>query len=369
LSKIGIITFHRAVNYGALLQAYALEKAIEKLGAQCEIIDYRTSNIEKYYYRKVSADLKPKQFIKKVLFLSQQKKRNRQFDEFTRKYLTMTKEVYSSKDKLKKVNSRFDAFITGSDQVWNYECTSGDFTYFLDFVEDCEKKNSYAASFGKFNLKSNRYDQAMKLLDSFWSISVREEVGRKFIQNNINKTVEVHIDPTFLLGKNEWTKIAAEVNKSEYILLYSVDLMPSVLNVARKMAKDSGLDLILITLRNNFIKLNDREYNCSLCSPEEFLGYIKNAKFVITNSFHGTALSIILNKEFYMVYNKDDGLDNSRLGMLLDSFLLSDRAVEYENAHRNKNIDYSYVNQRINTKKADAVEYLKKVVNKVRVSK
>lgn len=363
MKKIGILTFHRAVNYGAILQAYALAMCLCELGYDAEIVDYRNKKIEDTYYSVFGAIphdkvlITMRNIIRNVLSYHVQRKRNIKFRTFVKERCKVSKTIYTKKT-IDQANKIYDIFLVGSDQVWNLPCTDGDKTYFLDFVWKCKSKYSFAASFGKLDNIEKNYDRIFPLLNDFISISVREVVGKDLIQSNTREIARVDIDPVFLLSHQKWRALEVKPDISNYILVYSVNLPSSVIDYARDIAKTLNKQLLLITLRNNKARLNDNELDKSCCSPEEFLGLIDYADLVITNSFHGTAFSIIFHSNFIVVRNSQlsSGMDNSRLDNILKSLDLISRVSDYANPE--ESIDFNHVETKLNLLREYSMEYL-----------
>ena len=201
--KVGIITFHRAINYGAILQAYALKKKIDELGNVTKVIDY--VNLKEEKACKIINTNSLKSFIGSLLKFRFKKRKDIKFVDFRKKYLNLTP-VVGTKGALKELNAQFNVFITGSDQVWNYNIIGGDMTYLLDFANE-GKKNSYAASFGVINIEEKYKRQYSDLLNSFTNIAVREDAGAKIIRELCHKEVPVVLDPTLLLDAFEWMRL------------------------------------------------------------------------------------------------------------------------------------------------------------------
>lgn len=361
MKKIGILTFHRAVNYGAVFQTYALQRSFEKKGVVCEVIDYHNHVIEDYYYSIWKKNASMKRKVKALLEYPLQNMRNQGFIKFRECFLKLSEKKYNRLD-VKESNTVYQSFVTGSDQVWNLQCTGKDMSYYLDFVKD-RRKYSYAASFGKADKTDQAYREAAKQIVDFSRVSVREQNGKDIIQSVLQKECRVDVDPVFLLEKEEWEKLAdtSMVPDKKYLLLYTVDLNERVYNAAKKMSQQFELPLYVITLRNKYIPSTQ---NCRLikkCSPEAFLGYILKADKIVTNSFHGTAFSILFNKEFFLVRNanKNTALDNTRLDTLIGNFDLGNRIVEGE--IRDDRIDYTKTNQTIESMRGKALEYLNQI--------
>lgn len=364
MKKIGILTFHRAVNYGAVLQAYSLVTCLQELGCDVEIIDYRNKKIESTYYSIVKTIPRSniyyilKSTISNVLNFHIQRKRNIEFKNFIQEYCKMSKHHYTKKT-IYQANALYDLFLVGSDQVWNLPCIDGDKTYFLDFADERRKKYSYAASFGKIDSIKEDYKSYFALLGDFFSISVREVDGKNFIQNNIKERVRVDIDPVFLLSDKKWLALEIKPDIRDYILVYSVDFPSGVISYARNLARAWNKQLVIVTLRNNKVRLLGSEIDRSCCSPREFIGLIDHSNLVVTNSFHGVALSIVFNTNFIVVRNSKSsfGLDNSRLDNILNTFNLVNRYSDQVNPQ--ESIDFVQVENKLNELKEHSMDYLR----------
>lgn len=356
MKKIKILTFHRAVNYGALLQTYALYQSVKKYNEEVEILDYRCPNIENYYYRIFAKEKTVQEILKSILFVRKQRKRNQKFEKFREKYLKL-----ADASVLERVEAETDRFLVGSDQVWNYGCTGGDTTYLLDFVKEKKKKYSYAVSFGKMTRSEEEKMKLLEYLKNFECFSMREEKGRKWIATHLGKESRLDLDPTLLLSCEEWKKISVVPKEKNYILIYSVNLPDKILEIGRRIAKEMGKKLIVITLNNKYYA-KKTEKNESEASIEEFLGWFLMADFIITNSFHGTVFSILFEKEFFTLENEKTGLDNSRLQTLLERTGLLERLKkEIRETDFQKKIDYKTVKTKQKEMRQDSLSYLKEV--------
>lgn len=356
--KYGIITFHRAVNYGAVLQTLALQESLKKLGMDNEVIDYRCPFIEEHY-----APFRVKDMfnIRKIYSIIRNNAFNRNnrinFNKFALKYIKTSSCTYNDKDDLEKANLIYDAFITGSDQVWSYFCAGFDKAYFLEFVHCNRWKMSYGASFGVDKIPVEYIKYYKMLLKDFRRISVREEQGKTILQDILNIDVPVVLDPTLLLTADEWVPFMSErICKHDYILIYLMQETESLFKYAYELAKRNKLRIIYI---------NDRFYkrfgmnNIGKLSPSEWLELFYSAKIVITNSFHGVAFSIIFNKQFYAEMLPPPALVNSRIRNILHIFDLESRLIiNRKNDIVIKDIDYNSVNKRLDDERLKSLDYI-----------
>ena len=245
MRKAYILTFHGSVNYGAVLQAYALNKTIQFLGVDCQVIDYNRK-LHHRNFLKINA----KTFKSAIYQLMQYPGKfilHRKFDRFTRSRTTLTKISYNGYDALSRDEFSDDAiYIVGSDQVWNCELTENNFHYFLDFTSS-PNKYSYAASFGVSDISSWQYrDKILNLLRDFAKISVREESGQAILEKELNSDSVVVCDPTFLLKNSDWDKVASHVRESGYILTFMLSYSDEIINAAKKLSDKTGLPIINI---------------------------------------------------------------------------------------------------------------------------
>lgn len=354
---IGVITFHRALNYGAVLQAYSLTKTLEKYG-DCSLIDYRCESIENVYYKKASLKNFVKMVVKCILFpvsqinLGLRKKKIRKFLGKIRK----SEKIYTSGN-VAKANSIYDYFVTGSDQVWNPKLTNNDYAYFLDFAN--KTKIAYACSFGSIKCLNETEDKVLKLIKDFDFVSVREKDAEEYIRNKTNfKKNCLVCDPVFLTKSDEWRQIASNSSlklKDDYVLFYEVANSSKLLEVAKECAKNNNLKLFIIDSGLKKYKCNEGKVFSS-CGPEDFLNLINKAKKVFTTSYHGLAFSLILNKDFSFELSREKENKNSRLLTLCDIFDISKFNIN-ENALDNIP-NWEEINERLNQFVFNSKNYL-----------
>lgn len=235
-----------------------------------------------------------------------------------------------------------------------------DYTYFLDFVEKNEKKYSYGASFGYKEIPNNYFENTYKLLKNFNYISVREKQGQEIIKNILETKVEVVLDPTLLLNKEEWTRISKyQSRKREYILLYIIALTPSIIEFTKKLAKEYNCDIVYI---NHSYKIEFGMINIRDAGPEEFLGYLRNAKYVVTSSFHGVVFSINFEKQFFFELSKAKGNFNSRLENIIDMLDLNEREIVNGSTNSVNNINYKRVNAILNNQRKQSIKFIQNIL-------
>lgn len=358
--RIGILTFQRAYNYGTIFQMYALEHVLENIGSnEVKIIDYECTYINNVY-KPMHIDKRNKSIlkaiVKAVLLYDVKKRRYAGFDNFVSKHIKLTGKVNNKN--LKELNQVFDAFIVGSDQIWNDELTNFDEAFYLNFVNDGSKKYAYSASFGYTKIPADHYQIVSKHLKDFQKISVREESAVRIIQDCTgNVTPQITLDPTLLLDSQVWNELAISINsKDKYILLYTVQPPVDLIKFALLLKKTTGLEIIY--LNDQIKRIKGITYK-SAVTPEEFLGYFRNAEYVLSNSFHGTVFSIIFKKKFF-VETRCKTQINIRAKELLELLGLQNRDKLDINIY-NENIDWNMVEQKLEIKKKESLNYLQRI--------
>lgn len=354
MSSVHILTFHRALNYGAVLQCYGLYKTVLKIQNNCDVIDYRADCIEKRY-RVIHKNNSLKGFVKAVLTVPNVRIKRRKFNNFIRNNIKTTATI-KSQDNLSEISwSKSDFYCVGSDQVWNLDLIEGDTSFLLDFVPEGATKISYAASIGT-RIKPEWKEIFANKLESFQSVSVREQTAQEQLEEcGVKSSVE--IDPVFLLTKEEWVEKAKSVKNESYILIYLLQKADDFMNEAIKYAKKKGKKIVIIS--TGLKRQYDAEY-VSDCGPEEFLGYFNGADTVFTNSFHGIAFSILLNKNFYYQLQGNNVKTNSRLLDIIKMFNLEQRHID--NIEKDDFIDYKEVNGVIEEKRKSAIKYIEQQI-------
>ena len=339
--KVGIITFHNADNSGAVLQAYALQKSLEKYCfIRSEIIDYRCENIEKTKYIKI-------QNIKTALMSLYYKMKRKKFDEFRKSYLKLSPKVYYKNNILNCKN--YDIYISGSDQVWNLECSGYDYTYFLNFVPNDKLKYSYAASLGTYNYKDDEITYIKNLLMKFDIISVREQSAVNILNKIGLKNICVQCDPVFMLDVEDWKNIMSKrLIKKKYVFVYLIQKDINVIHNANVFAKGHNYKIINNKSSIEFILHN---------SPREFLSWIFNAECIFTNSFHVAAFSLIFNKPLGADIELTNNGINNRINELLKSVNAQDCILDKDKSEYKSANSEEY----LNAMKISAIDYLKDI--------
>ncbi len=298
--KIGMLTFHRANNLGAVLQASALLRYLQEEFHDIEIIDYYPNN---QIPSKITLFRKALSYAKRILtlpiYLKKKKKENR-FNEYRNSYLNISEISYYGDDDIKKKAPQYDVLISGSDQILNMTLTGKSTAYYLDFY-DKAKKISYASSFGRNQISKSEINEIHNQLSKFQYVSVREETAGNIIDKEIGKETTLVLDPVFLLDKNEWkSRCNEKINLPEkYIFVYSMEVSKVLEQAVSQLEKIYNLPVIVVRGGGKPGIIDGIED--ITCGPREFLRYIRDAEFIVTNSFHGVSFSIIFEKNFLCI--------------------------------------------------------------------
>lgn len=372
--KVATLTFHNCDNYGAVLQAYALQQVLLEMGADTEIIDYTRSNLADVLHMittKLLSFLKGKpdkqlystrEFLEMVFHGDGNSKDiHESFAKFRETHFICSRPV--SKKTIGLLENDYDYFIVGSDQVWNCGRVNLEPTYLLDFVSDDQKKISYAASFGISEIPEKYKEIYCRLLSKFSHISVREKQGVSLVKMLTGKDAVWVLDPTLLLGVEDWLKILDNgVNReSHYILVYHLGESDRIREIAGKLSEQTGLPLRFARKQ----KSKTDSVVVKGVSPAEWVELFLNADYVVTSSFHGVAFSINFNKQFYAVKAEDRIRQamQSRLADILSRMELDDRYIEsFTEINLEKSIVYEKVNCMLEDLRKVSKAYLEEVL-------
>lgn len=364
--KIGILTFHNVPNYGAVLQCMALKSYIEK----CEIKDVRVidyiniGNGEDLTIDNISNNIKKtnnmvKRIAKQIIFAlnkSSYSQKLSKFADFRNNFMNLD-------SKVAEVNNNYDIIIYGSDQIWNPEITKGYDNFY--YAKNIENKHiviaAFAASCGDVDIVKEE-KEFIELMSNFHFISTREDSLSKYINSFGKKSVCV-LDPTFLLSKNEYlSKLQIAIStQDEYIFVYELQKNSNLMHVAKKIANRTGLKIKKVCgyLNNSTINMN----GIFDAGPKDFLELLANAKYVVTNSFHGVTFSMIFNINFYVVLPKSR---TSRITELLNKFDLTERILLENDMLELQSIDFIKLNSLIEEKNIETKKYLSSIFKGVK---
>lgn len=361
-NRVGIVTFHRAHNIGAMLQAFALQNKLQEK-YDSEIVDYRSEFEEKKYYSEKTLKEGIRTiyrclFRKELVLFRKKKKQN--FSNF-QSLMNISKNKYNSEN-IYKANKEYDYFVAGSDQVWNPQLTKGDYNYFLSFA-DIDKRYSYAASFGGSQILDwPERNSLVSILSTYKSLLIRESRGLELLKSlGVKAEVDPCLvcDPVFLLSKEEWvSKLNLKSTSDKYILLFLVSPVRYALDFAKGLSQKTGFEVRYISSYGSYNSAPEWCKDYMTSGPIEFLELLMNAEFVVVSSFHGMALSIIFNKEFYYELNQNIDNANDRLIALADRFGLNCREITSEKINGINKIDYKEINCAIDKYKKESEKIL-----------
>ncbi len=357
--KIGILTFHNSRNYGAVLQAYGLKEVLISKGHHVEVIDYRTPALDDrktpFTFKQFKAN--PPKFV--LLFLNvylNYLRKVRHFSAFERSCLNVTEKRYSPIDIQK---SDYDMIIVGSDQVWSPVITGGpDPVYWGAYKPAKAKLITYAASSNALStMKTDDFCEVNQWLNRFDAISVREERLKDYVETYSQQKAQIVVDPTLLAGREIFEKITLpRIIKEPYVLLYTVESTPAINAIVKKVAAlhqariirtgSNALSRTFHDIRNGFRYKN--------ASVEEMLSLVKYAECVVALSFHGTALSLLYEKDFYSV----KGVNMARVESVLNNCHLTNRMIDSADEVAKERIDYSEVTSILKEMRNDSMKWL-----------
>ncbi|MBQ4145029.1 MAG: polysaccharide pyruvyl transferase family protein [Clostridia bacterium] len=367
--KIGMLTFSYSSNPGSVLQTYALQDTISNMeGYTASIINYQkiqagkpiigetifTKPIKRWTVKKVA------EWVARMVAYPL---RMSKYEKFFGEYYKNFNPKRITREDLPSIEMEYDKFVVGSDQVWNYDSPNVDDTHFLDFVSDSSKKISYAASFGKNGVPEEKKEDAKKYISDFASISVREEVGVEIVSDLTDKKAEFVLDPSLLLDKERYQQMAIKPRKKKYVFLYLREESPQLEKFAKDLAKCYGLTVVKVI---KHWMCNKQGKGFYAIGPRQWIGFMENADFVVTNSFHGICFSLIFEREFYINLLKDSKIvTNSRLQGILAQFGLKKRGIdEIEDLTDLDKIDYEKVNELKAKRKEHSLKFLKEALEK-----
>ncbi len=361
--KIGILTFHRADSYGAVLQAHALQQAVRSLGHECDIIDYRNPVIDGVARVKtLKQAASPKEALKiavnNTLFGKVRAIRHQKFGQFRRR---MGLSLPYDRETIARANDHYDRFLTGSDQVFNYNLTGGDYSYLLDFAP-AEKRCAYAPSFGITAIGDKHLDAYKQVLGDYALLSAREQKGADLVRELTGREdCPVVLDPTLLVENDYWRSITPKNALGRYVLVFQLNPVPEAVEFARKLAERKGIKLYIMTqsARNALKGKLGRDSYISDAGPMDFLSLIAGAECVVTDSFHGTALSICFERPFFTCVAGGSKV-GSRLENILSLLGLKDRLLTPA-TDPEAPIDYAAVKEKERALRAQSMVFLKQV--------
>lgn len=355
---VGIVTFFKSQNYGVWLQAYATEKALEKLGCYVEMIDY--TNLLEGNRKNKSGVKKLMNFMKSLVFGGERYYRQGFLSQI-HNYYNLSNCSYHNTEEMQEIT--YDILVAGSDQIWNPETTSGklDLTFLLQFG-NATKRMSVASSIGSKAVKEEDKETFRKAFEQFNGISVREEFAKEQLQCLTDTSIKVVCDPTVLLERKEWLQLASQSTydiSGPYILTYFVSTKKRS-GRYQKCISDyaSSRNLPVWSVQFSTYKNNPCEKIIAGATVADFVKLIANAELVITDSFHGVAMSVNLNTRFVAIENQENPV---RVKNFLEKLDLENRINLVPS--KDEKIDYEQVNSNVQQMRNEAMEWITEIID------
>lgn len=386
--RIGIITlYHKSNNYGGMLQAYALTLFINEsifLDSKAEQLTYEIP----YERRNIPELIEARELLStvtnKIDFIVKAKtsrfmirkdysdkcairyRKNNEFRDFT----PHSNEI--PKGEIATIEQQYDMFITGSDQIWNPNWFMS--ACFLDFVPKEKKKIAYAASMGVSSLTKCKVEKIIPLVERMDYVSVREKKAKEILQKFLPmKEIEIVVDPVFLLSRNRWDSLCnSAICGEKYIYTYFLGVNKDKIAAAENIGKILEMPIANVPyIHGTYNKYDTTFGDIKKCDagPKDFIGLIRDAELIITDSFHAVAFSIIFNKNF-VVFKRDNDAKkssmNSRITDLLNELNLSERIIEESKQPTKefleKEIDYTFANSALQKNIEQSIDFLHRAI-------
>lgn len=377
MKKVGLTVCYDTKNYGSQLQVLATITKIEQIGYKTEIIRYK-KKISPYFIvqncprilnpffvkAKVKRIIKNKKIKKDSSISNEICKRNKRFSKFADEKFKNLSRVYNGWNDLKKSNNDYDEFLCGSDQLW-LPNNLGSHFYTLEFVDNEKKKIAYATSFGVKSIPWYQKNRTKKYLNRFDFLSNREISGSKIVKELTGKESKVVCDPTLLLTAKEWEKIIShkKVEKEKYIFCYFLGTNKEHREAANKLKEITGFNIVTIPFLDNFVESDKAFGDKRLYDIDtiDFVNYIRNAEYVLTDSFHGSIFSILNNKQFITFdrfNDKSKDSRNTRIDSLFSILNIKNRRFNGDINKIFEKIDYDDVEKKLSKLREDSIDYL-----------
>lgn len=366
MKKIGIVTIW-SNNYGSVLQAFALQTVIERLGYEAEIIQHYREPFQKESQGRFKQILHSSPFF--LLKYALNYKRNRMlhqgFTDFKSSKLNISKDAYYQDSDYSSLSSRYDAIVVGSDMLWSYDFKNNWPFYYATFAPS-NKIVTYAPSFGKNDLSEEEIEMCKPMISRIAHLSCREEAGISFIKDKFGLNAEHVIDPTLLLSGEEWSHLLGDLPRlvnNNYILTYV--FKGSCQNGRKELFDQLNLrnDKQLIFINGQEGKFK-RNFYQGYFSPVEYVTLFRDADFTVTDTFHGLMFSLIFNKPFIVLDKSSFGVSSDRQQSTLRTYGLEDRFVKPDIIVNDElmKLDYKDIEQKIRANREKSIKYLRRAL-------
>lgn len=363
MKKIALLTVHLGANFGSILQTIASVDFFSKMHYIGVVVNYIPDRCT-WKYLMIDGFKSPLKFIRMLVRIPILCINKYIYNTFLSKYVNISQPIFS-RDNFVQACPHTEYYITGSDQVWNSFYNNGvDKHYFFDGFPKGTIKIAYSSSFGQESLEKSEYEEVKRLLSTYKAISVREASAKKLIESMGYKVTHL-LDPTFMLDREDWRKYMScrKINQP-YLLVYlpyNIHNKRLIYQSVRKLAALRKLRVITFSWNVMPEKLADKTF--FFVNPGDFLSLMYHADYVVTNSFHGTAFSVNLNKQFWVYMPTGFG---TRIQSILDLCHLQDRLLQPNEVLGDdkmaRHIDYAPVNSILNVERQKAYDFLKKAL-------
>ena len=367
MTRTGLITFHFAHHYGAQLQAYATMRAIQGLGHDCDIIDFRLphTTATNQLFKRSGSVRDAAANTHTALHYGAFKARFDRFEAFVNEQMKLSPQRYTSFAQLKDNPPDYDVYVSGSDQIWNpyiYADKQFEPAFLLDFVRK-GRRIAYAPSLGTPTLPAPYDEQFRQYLSAFDALSVREKRGQDLVRAITGREARVVLDPTLLLTGQQWGELAVAPKYQDYILCYFVSDPGEAAAYALALSEKTGLPIVqLAGARRKIPGAKEIVFDAG---PREFLGLFQHASYVCTNSFHGAVFSVQFDRPFFTSMSPKERAEPtySRIYSLLSRLGCAERIVGLDStASIDAPMDYEAVHRNLDAARADSLAYLKAAV-------
>lgn len=372
--KVGLVSYHKEPNYGTMLQAYALAEAVRSFGVDCEYLNYVNADKRPYL---VTRFLNAARFLYRLFKKTEKgefdfffeppfENTRNAFREFHDRHIPTSRRLYYAND-VNEANDDYSFFIVGSDQTWSRYMNRMPRTInFLRFVEDDSRKRSYAPSIGTLHIEESYGKRLGTELAAFGYLSCRERPNCDLLKSLLGRDVQYVLDPTLLLRPADWNKLVNEpLIKDGYILAYILGTKSCISDFAEALGREKGLPVYYVVTRPDYLSKKRLLLDIG---PSDFVGLIRDASYVVTDSFHGTLFSINYNVNFYSFAKRSvakDALtyDNDRISSFLEELGIAHRFKDDHDSGFDEDVDFDKVNQRLEPLRRQSLDYLKNMLN------